>query len=112
MKKLVFPLFLLSFWLRIQAQPKLPPLDHATLQFKLALKAIDQAKTKNANLVSPRSLREDTLFMVPSRDWTSGFFAGNLWYLYELSGDQFWQQKAREFTAHIEREKGFKSERN
>ncbi|HOY21343.1 MAG TPA: glycoside hydrolase family 88 protein [Haliscomenobacter sp.] len=105
MKKLVFPLFLLSFWLRIQAQPKLPPLDHATLQFKLALKAIDQAKTKNANLVSPRSLREDTLFMVPSRDWTSGFFAGNLWYLYELSGDQFWQQKAREFTAHIEREK-------
>lgn len=105
MKKLVFPLLLWSFLLQTQAQTKLPPLDHAALQFKLAFKAIDQAKTKNGNLVSPRSLREDTLFMVPSRDWTSGFFSGNLWYMYELSGDQFWQQKAREFTANLEREK-------
>ena len=56
-------------------------------------------------LVSPRSIRNGKLFMVPSRDWTSGFFPGILWYMYEFTGDQFWLQKAKEHTAYIEREK-------
>ncbi len=56
-------------------------------------------------LASPRSIRNEKLFMVPSRDWTSGFFPGNLWFLYEITGEEFWKQKASEFTARIEREK-------
>lgn len=54
---------------------------------------------------APRSLRDGKMFIVPSRDWTSGFFPGNLWFMYELTGEDFFRVKAAEFTARIEREK-------
>lgn len=56
-------------------------------------------------MAAPRSVRDGKLFTVPSRDWTSGFFPGNLWFMFELTGDAFWKQKAIEFTSRIEREK-------
>uniref|UniRef100_UPI003A9196BA glucuronyl hydrolase n=1 Tax=Parabacteroides faecis TaxID=1217282 RepID=UPI003A9196BA len=57
-------------------------------------------------LASPRNVEADgTLHMVISRDWTSGFFPGELWYMYEYTKDDFWKQKAQEQTALIEREK-------
>ena len=68
-----------------------------------------KSKVRNPKLVSPRAMRDDTLFMVPSKDWTSGFYAGNLWYTYELTKDDFWKQKAIEFTAPIENEKNDKT---
>ncbi|PJJ58688.1 glycoside hydrolase family 88 protein [Hymenobacter chitinivorans] len=57
-------------------------------------------------LVSPRSLTPTgELIVVPSRDWTSGFFPGYLWFLYELSGQPKWMTEAKIFTANIEPEK-------
>ena len=41
----------------------------------------------------------------PSKDWTSGFFAGNLWQLYQLTGNKRFMEKAEEWTAFIEKEK-------
>lgn len=40
--------------------------------------------------------------------WTSGFFPGSLWYLYEHSGDEKLKEYAREMTARIEKEKNNK----
>lgn len=37
--------------------------------------------------------------------WTSGFFPGTLWYLYEYSGDVKFREYAEEMTARIEKEK-------
>ena len=35
-------------------------------------------------LTNPRNTEPDgTLHLVPSKDWTSGFFPGELWFLYE-----------------------------
>lgn len=42
---------------------------------------------------------------VPSKDWTSGFFAGNLWQLYQLTDDVTYKNKAKKWTAFIEKEK-------
>lgn len=57
-------------------------------------------------LVSPRTINEDgTLQMVTSRDWTSGFFPGELWYMYEYTQDPIWQTHARKYTDALEREK-------
>lgn len=57
-------------------------------------------------LVSPRTLEKTgELQRVPARDWTSGFFPGELWYLYEYTGKREWADKARVFTANLEREK-------
>ena len=35
---------------------------------------------------------------VPTDDWVSGFFAGTLWYMYELTGDEMWAGHARKHT--------------
>lgn len=86
--------------------------DFASQQLQYAFTEIDSAK---ANLsekqreslpVSPRNIQPDgSLRLVASRDWTSGFFPGELWYMYEYTKDNYWKQKAEEFTAPIEREK-------
>lgn len=76
-----------------------------TEQLRYSLAEVAKAKLKDSEVVSPRSMRDDTLYMVSSDDWTSGFYAGNLWYTYELTKDDFWKQKAIEFTDPIEKEK-------
>jgi unsaturated chondroitin disaccharide hydrolase len=68
---------------------------------------INDLQNKNkTEVVSPRSLiAEGNLTLVPSRDWTSGFFPGVLWFLYEFTGKQKWETQARIFTSNIENEK-------
>ena len=47
----------------------------------------------------------DSLVLVPSRSWISGFFPGSLWQMYEFSRDEKWMQAAHHFTNNIEKEK-------
>jgi uncharacterized protein YyaL (SSP411 family) len=35
-------------------------------------------------------------------DWTSGFFAGNLWQLYEITGDNKWKDEAVKWTEALD----------
>ena len=79
--------------------------NDAEKQTKLMLQEIPKAKTANADLVSPRTLNKGELKLVASRDWTSGFFPGELWFLYEYTGNKEWKQQAENFTANMEREK-------
>lgn len=55
----------------------------------------------------PRSYDPSTkeIKKVPSKDWTSGFYAGNLWQLYELTGNKKFKEKAEKWNAFIEKEK-------
>ena len=55
----------------------------------------------------PRAMNLHTgdIKKVPSKDWTSGFFAGNLWQLYQLTGKAAYKEKAAKWTAFIEKEK-------
>jgi unsaturated chondroitin disaccharide hydrolase len=34
--------------------------------------------------------------------WTSGFFAGSLWYIYEISGDEKWKEEAIKWTETLD----------
>ena len=43
--------------------------------------------------------------LCPASDWTSGFFPGELWYMYEYTQDDFWKKQAQAFTANIEDQK-------
>jgi hypothetical protein len=57
-------------------------------------------------LINPRTINPDgTLRLVSSQDWTSGFFPGELWYMYEYTKDSKWEQVARKYTDPLEREK-------
>lgn len=43
----------------------------------------------------PRTINKDgSLITVGVYDWTSGFFAGNLWYMYELTKEEKWKNEA------------------
>ena len=54
----------------------------------------------------PRSMNIKTneIKKVPSRDWTSGFFAGNLWQLYRLTGNEAYQKQAEKWTPFSKKE--------
>lgn len=39
--------------------------------------------------------------MVGYKDWTSGFWPGILWYLYEYTGDTMWKEKADHYTRFL-----------
>ena len=77
----------------------------AEAQTKVMLNEIPKAKGNNASLVSPQTIKDGQLKLVASKGWTSGFFPGQLWYLYEFTGKKEWESEARKFTAHIEKEK-------
>ncbi|WP_207535291.1 glycoside hydrolase family 88 protein [Desertivirga arenae] len=79
--------------------------DHAEKQTTVMLKEIQKAKDPSKlEIVSPRTLEHGYLKLVASRDWTSGFFPGVLWFLYEYTGDSNWQTQAKKFTTEIEKE--------
>lgn len=58
----------------------------------------------NGNVDSiPRSIHNDgRLYLVDTKNWTSGFFAGSLWYLYEATQDSFWLSEAKRWTENLE----------
>lgn len=90
--------------------------DFAGKQLAFALEEIQKAKEsieskaereKNnwGPLTNPRSLESDgSLIVVPSKDWTSGFFPGELWFMYEYTKDNTWKQAAHDRTVLLERE--------
>jgi hypothetical protein len=47
---------------------------------------------------APRTLQDGQVRLVAPRDWTSGFFAGSLWYLSEGTGDPRWRLDAARYT--------------
>lgn len=53
---------------------------------------------------NPRTFENGKLVSVASGDWTSGFFPGALWYLYEATGEEKWREAAARRTVSLERE--------
>lgn len=54
----------------------------------------------------PRSIHKDgSIRLVKAKDWTSGFFGGNLWYLYYLTKKEPWKKEAIRYTESLENEK-------
>jgi len=58
------------------------------------------------SMLIPRSMniKTNTIKKGSSRDWTSGFFAGNLWQLYQLTGDSKYKEQAQKWTSFSKRE--------
>lgn len=57
----------------------------------------------------PRSLNPDgSLKTVKAEDWTSGFWPGTLWLIYEFNGKPEWKDRALAATAGMEKIRHFK----
>lgn len=108
-KQQILPLLLLCGIIR-NAQSQ--DVTSKTFQFaehqtKLLLAETSRAKKESAkpNLLSPRSLdKNGKLIVVSPKDWCSGFFAGNLLFLYEYTGDKFWMEQSEPFITAMESE--------
>lgn len=94
-------------------------MEFAQQQLRFAFDEIDYAivnespesrakREKNGwgELTNPRNSEPDGILnLVPSKDWTSGFFPGELWFLYEYTQNNFWKKKAQQHTDILEKEK-------
>jgi rhamnogalacturonyl hydrolase YesR len=54
---------------------------------------------------NPRTFEHGNVELVTEKDWTSGFFPGSLWYLYELTGNEKLKTEAMRFTSFVENAK-------
>jgi rhamnogalacturonyl hydrolase YesR len=106
---LILLLFVSSFTVKTYAQGDVSAaFKFAGEQTSLLLTETEKAKAQAANvsLVIPRALdKNGNLVLIPSSDWCSGFFPGELWYLYEHTKDSKWLKEAKIYTAYIEPEK-------
>ncbi|MDD4192405.1 MAG: hypothetical protein PHI28_13815 [Mangrovibacterium sp.] len=65
-------------------------IQFADSQYRRHIALTDEA----GKVLNPRTVQDGKIRYIPPEDWTSGFFAGSLWYLYELTGDEYWKGKA------------------
>ena len=72
-----------------------------TVAFAAAQYARMLAQLPNATSY-PRTWNGTKVVFARAADWTSGFFPGSLWYLYEATGDPRWRNHATAFTAGLE----------
>jgi unsaturated chondroitin disaccharide hydrolase len=86
----------------VSAQSKKKVFAEAEQQLSLMYR--EAVANRNGRQIFPRTLRNDSLHLVASNDWTSGFFPGMLWFMYEYTKKAEWKTKADEFTALMERE--------
>lgn len=53
----------------------------------------------------PKTFENDTVVMAPSEWWTSGFYPGSLWYLYENSQNEKIRELAVQYSSIVESQK-------
>jgi len=73
-----------------------------------ARKALDFAATQYTHKMAalpdtlePRTFQGDTMVYSGIYWWTSGFYPGSLWYLYEYTGDEKFRNEAHKRTMHL-----------
>jgi unsaturated chondroitin disaccharide hydrolase len=64
-----------------------------------------QQKDTGKTRIFPRSLNTaGELHLVGKKDWTSGFYPGVLWLMYELTDEENWKEEALKYTELLESE--------
>jgi len=82
----------------------------AAVSLKHAIARVKNERVRGKNAcnrrVSPRTIDNDsTLVLVHPHDWTSGFFPGELWMMYDFTNDPYWRRQAVSHTWPIEEAK-------
>jgi hypothetical protein len=99
--------FLVAFLLGLMAcdpAPKKQPnfveenTQFAVAQQKLQVDAIEQS----GKVLNPRTVANGNIKYIKMEDWTSGFYPGSMWYMYELTGDTAWRTYARKYSQAID----------
>ncbi|MBD1431997.1 glycoside hydrolase family 88 protein [Sphingobacterium sp. DN00404] len=99
---LVFVCYTISGWGQSLQDEKI--VADATEQLRYLVEYTEQL-VQDSTRVSPRTLENGELELVRRGDWTSGFYPGILWQMFDLTRDEQWKDWAQTATARIEREK-------
>lgn len=67
-------------------------------QYSLMIDKIEDSE----KLLNPKSIINGKMVYIPTTEWTSGFFPGSLWYLYELTNDEKWKPLAIKYTEALD----------
>ncbi len=106
MKKMLFPVAV-AILLAVSCTPTPPKsdqiaqiIDNAAKQEWIQFEQI----AASGKVLNPRTTNPDgsVRYIRSYSDWTSGFFPGSMWYMYELTGDQKWLPIAQEQTMAID----------
>jgi unsaturated chondroitin disaccharide hydrolase len=107
MKKALFPIIILIFSVfgactQKSKDPSIQEIVNATLDFsvKQSLKMAESLKD-NDSLLPKTTDRFGKLQTSNSQWWTSGFFPGVLWYLYEYSGNDSIKNWAQKYSIRV-----------
>ena len=74
-------------------------IDNAVAQETLQTDIIE----KSGKILNPRTIDKDgNIVYIPIDDWCSGFYPGNMWLTYELTGDQKWKALAEKYTEDLD----------
>ncbi len=76
-----------------------------SLQLDLAGEQLEKSlKWLGDTILNPRTMEDGSVRLVRSQDWTSGFWPGMLWYIYESTGEEQWKDAAHHFSMNLEQE--------
>ena len=96
--KLRLPIIILAAALSLQCTEKRDIIQENIENAKAQLAYLIEASEAGDTLRIPSTFKYGEIEFVPTDDWVSGFFAGSLWYMYELTGDEYYAQQAQKHT--------------
>lgn len=73
-------------------------INFAAEQYALHTAAIEDS----GRILNPRNYIDGKIRYIKPQDWTSGFFSGSTWYLYELTGNEMWKDFAQKLTESLD----------
>ncbi len=82
----------------VQCAPKNDIIADNVKNAAVQLKSLVEASEAGDTVRIPSTFKNGEIEYVPTDDWVSGFFPGTLWYMYELTGDEYWADHARKHT--------------
>lgn len=70
----------------------------AEQQIGFQTKLIEQS----GKILNPRTTFNNDIEYIAKDDWTSGFFPGTMWYMYDLTGDEKWKELGVKYTENLD----------
>lgn len=80
-------------------------IDVAAMQYEVLYDSIQTRKGDKFYI--PRAIKDGNIKYAQAHDWTSGFYAGSLWYLYKLTKDEKWKDRALDYTTRLDSVKNY-----
>lgn len=72
--------------------------NFAANQYGLQVDLIEES----GNILNPKTFINGKIKYIKPQEWTSGFFPGSMWYLYELTGDNKWKELGKKYTEALD----------